>query len=521
MTNTGGPSTPPLPSSQTPGSEHIRRAARLLSTHGEPPGAVAAAGWTAAIAAAVTASTTPEPAGPVLAADALAAVDADTVAYWSQDDQSEEWKVQTPQAVAAVAARAATDSGSALHVNPADMNAAWAMAVGAAAAAEAVANANSPARTEPRTLPGGTVEQTYLVDVSDADGCRVRTSDGRTLLDISSGLFNTPLGHRHPAPAIGFVAQASKVAAVNPFTTTSAIADRVAGRLLDLFAKPNWHAIFAGSGSEAIETALRLAMAAGGSAVHARPNAFHGITAGAASLSTHAAIRGPLEPTPSFHHQPIHEWTGPGVGVVEPAGITWGQPTLTEDEIDQLHRFRASGGVVILDEVLSGLGRTLWPGLTTALGIPADIIVLGKGLANGLTPVSAVLVDPHAIDRIRQAGQLDHGHTHTNHPASLGAALGCLTALTQHAHNPDMLAAALDTASIPATTIGWLAVIDIPPTDRKLTAKAMLDAGLLGHLPTMVDPVQRLVIAPPLTTDQADLDEMMCRLSDVLGRIRA
>lgn len=504
----------------TPGQDLIRSLVTLLSTHGSPPSAVAAAGWAAAMAAAVTESTTPHPSTNRRIEDVMDAVDDDTAAYWSDQDQDNTWITQTPLNVAKAAEQIALATADAFTANPADMRASWALAVGAAAAAEVIAESNANERPGRAVIAGGTIGQVDLIDVADAHGCRVRTVHGRTLLDISSGLYNTPLGHRHPAPTIGMIAQASKVASVNPFVATSAIADRLANRILDLFDRPEWRVVFAGSGSEGIETALRIALTASGPIVYARPGTFHGITAGAASLSSHPAVRGPFPPSDIVRHQPISEWRTPGVGVVEPAGITWGHPTLTSEEIGQLRRFRKAGGVVIVDEVLSGLGRTLWPGLTKALNIPADIVVLGKGLANGIAPVSAVLVHPNLIDRIQDAGDLDHGHTHTNHPASLGAAFGCLAALGELTHDPCTLGTSLDEAGIAAQCLGWLATLDFPPTDRTRVSRALVDVGLLGHLPSMVDPIERLVIAPPLSTSKDDLAEMAHRLSAFLIQVR-
>lgn len=174
---------------------------------------------------------------------------------------------------------------------------------------------------------------------------------------------------------------------------------------------------------------------------------------------------------------------------------------------------------MILDEVLSGLGRTLWPGLTPAWNIPADIVVLGKGLANGLAPVSAVMVDPELIARISDAGDIDHGHTHTNHPASLGAAHGCLTALTRLTHDPNVLQRALRDAGVEARSLGWLATVDLRPTGRRHLGQVLLDAGLLGHVPTMVDPVDRLVIAPPLISSPDEIATMTSRLAAVLAQV--
>ncbi|WP_189034551.1 aminotransferase class III-fold pyridoxal phosphate-dependent enzyme [Nocardia rhizosphaerihabitans] len=451
----------------------------------------------------------------------LRTVDDDTDAYWNSALSTNDWKSSTPTQVAVRAGHVAALSGRAFSSNPADTRASWALAVGAAAAAQAVAESNAPAHPTRAALMAGTVDEIPdPVMVIDAHGSRVRTADGRVLLDVSSGLYNTPLGHRHPAPAIAMLAQASSVAAINPFNSVTAIADRVAERLLQLFDSPGGRVVFASSGSEAVETALRFALSVAGPTLHARPRTFHGITAGAAGLSTYASIRGPLPRMVQIHHHAISEWNAPGVGVVEPAGIASGRPPLSATEREHLQHFRSRGGVVVVDEVLSGLGRTLWPGLTPALGIPADIVVVGKGLANGIAPVSAVLLTAEMIGRIRASGPLDHGHTHTNHPTSLGAALGCLDALDGLDHDPTKLADAARDSGLEVTSLGWLATIAVPATPRDQLVRSLSRAGVLLHLPSMVSSVDRLVVAPPLTTEADDLAEMMRCLANVVEGLR-
>lgn len=501
----------------TPGREEVLQVAELLAAHGREPGAIAAAGWAAAQAEAVTVSAMPgEHIDTAEFVGCMAAVDDDTNAYWQHAD-ADRWQSETPTLVSEAATRIAARSDRAFFTNPADARASWALSVGAAAAARAIAYSNKPlVHDGAATIPAGHADPdlTRLV-IRDAVGCRVRTVEGRVLFDLSSGLYNTPLGHRHPAPAVGFLTQATSVAATNPFVATTPVAEHVADRLRRALCLNEWSVVFAGSGSEAMETAMRFAVAVAGRIVNVRPGEFHGITAAAAALSSHHTVHYPLRPIMDVRYTPISDWKERGVGVIEPAGVMSGQPPITEAERSQLSSFRRRGGVVVVDEVLSGLGRTMWPSLTTALRIPADIVVLGKGLANGIVPISAVLIAPEVLARVTGTGGLDHGHTHSNHAASLGAALGCLESLEAHKHDPDRLRAALDAAGVANTTIGWLASVKLTESSRATTTAALLDAGLMCHLPTMVDPVERLIVAPPLTTSDDDLADMAQRLADV------
>lgn len=505
------PQTEP-PTTQNGCRAEIAAVVAAISRPGEPPGAVAAAGWAAAFADAVTASTA---ANAAPATSVLDAVDDDIEAYWGERE-TDRWCRETPTLVADEAQAIALRTRAAWDVNPADMQAGWALAVGASAAARAVARHNRADAHTPSTLLPGTLGDGRRLIVSAADGCRVRLADGTVLLDASSGLYNSPLGHGHPAPAVGFLDQATSAASVNPFTCSTPVAEKVASRLLALFEMPGGRAIFAASGSEAVETAIRLAAHAASGSLHARPSTFHGITAGAAALSDIPGIRGRVSNT--LHdviQRPIAEWTAPGVGVVEPSGMTTGRAPLTAVEVDQLRQFRQAGGIVVVDEVLSGLGRTLWPGLTPTLGIPADMVVLGKGLGNGLVPVSAVLVGAQVLDACRRRGPLDHGHTHSNHPASLGAAAACLDALETTRESPDRLRIAAEAAGLELRALGWLASVPVVPRGREQMTADLLDGGLLCHLPTMAARIDRLVIAPPITITPGDLDDMLRRVAAV------
>ncbi|MFF3754704.1 aminotransferase class III-fold pyridoxal phosphate-dependent enzyme [Streptomyces sp. NPDC002018] len=516
------------------GDSDVRALLDAAAAAASPPGAVAVSGLVAAVAAAVG-----EAGAPALAASfrrltdrALRVADQDTEHYWASPPAPEA-TTAGPRAVARAAAAVAALAGSTRTGNRADLEAARLLAIGAAAAAEGVAalNAKGRAGTEPSSRTGrvllaaGSVGAPPMLRAERAAQCHVFDEQGRDWFDATSGMWNVPLGHGHPEPVIGLLRQSAQLAAVNPFQAGTAIADSVADTLLRLLDRPDAFVFFGSSGSEVVEAALRFGLAAlpAGAPVWSLPSAFHGSTAGAAGLSDLPPVWGPLPAAARLPRAaPAHAWSAPGLAFVEPVRAADRCLPLTPRTVRAVRRFQRAGGLVVVDEIAAGLGRAAWPTAGSALGLRADITLLGKGLGNGAAPVSAMVVARHVAEKATASGPLDFGHTHSNHPASLGAAAACLRVLG----SLDLPArtAALDgvlgRAGIGTTGTGFLRAVHGPVRSRTEVMTALRGARLLCHVPSMVTAVGQLVLAPPLTATDAQLDDLVDRVRRVAGALR-
>ena len=498
-----------------------------LATPGRPPGAVRGVSEVGAIAAAISRSagfetTTDDALMSLIGSLRLAGI-ADEEAYWDQTRRPEgAWRRETPMSVAAACREVACQSIEKLSGNAIDARVGKLLAVAAEAASVIIAESNDPEMDTACSLPAAWQTGTSVLSIRSAEGAWVEAMNGVFHIDASSGLWNVPLGHRHPAPLSGFLAQVASTACLNPFTQSAPVLHRLANRVLKLCDLGGGGVFLCSSGSEAIETALRLGLAtlAPDAEIWAQPGAFHGATMGASMLTAYPTLWREFERLPRLvRHASPSEWSGAGLGFVEPIRV--GAGALRTREIESLHAFRRRGGIVVADEVACGLGRTFWPLAARHIDVPYDMVVLGKGLANGLVPVSCVVLSERMLERLATKGT-DFGHTHSNHLGAAGAAEATLEALSRLDHDGFalQLQEMMSDLSAEAITEGSLGALRLSHSQpRSKVEHACLDEGLLIHLPTVVAAVDNLIVAPPLTSDVDTIHELSKRLRRVLHRL--
>ncbi|WP_135452856.1 aminotransferase class III-fold pyridoxal phosphate-dependent enzyme [Mycobacterium sp. DL99] len=278
-----------------------------------------------------------------------------------------------------------------------------------------------------------------------ARGVEVTGSDGRTYLDAYN---NVPhVGHCHPAIIEAISQQMSTVNVHSRYLTDTPI--EYAERLLSLFPAPLDMMFFTNSGSEANDLALRLArFHTRSTGVLVSDHSYHGNTQALVSLTTGLPTSEPLGAhirtftapdnlDPSFsvedallqidHAIAELQRTGHGVAAVlfDPLFSTEGLPQLPPGYLDGLcARVRQAGGLVIADEVQSGLGRTadyMWG--FEATGFVPDLAVLGKPMGNGF-PLGAVIAPADLIESFSEANL--YFNTFATSPAAGAAGLAVL-----------------------------------------------------------------------------------------------
>jgi acetylornithine/N-succinyldiaminopimelate aminotransferase len=355
------------------------------------------------------------------------------------------------------------------------------------------------------------------IAIDHGDGVRVWDADGREYLDFVGGIAVSSLGHAHPAIVSAVTAQVAKLA----HTSNLAIHEpgvRLAERLVGLLDQPA-RVFFANSGAEANECALKLARKhRPGGGVVASNGSFHGRTLGALSITGNPAKRGPFEPLPGpvtfvdfGDAAALRAAVGPDTAAV------FVEPTLGEGGVVPappgfLAEVRAicdaTGALMVVDEVQSGIGRTGHWFASQAEGVRPDVITLAKGLGGGL-PIGACL-------GIGAAGELfapgDHGSTFGGNPVSCAAALAVIdTIADEHLLDNvkrvgEHLGLALGGIDSPLVTGSrgsglWRALV---LSDAKAAAveAAARDRGLLVNA---VKP-DVLRLAPPLILTEAEVD---------------
>ncbi|MBC5768270.1 aspartate aminotransferase family protein [Ramlibacter albus] len=295
-------------------------------------------------------------------------------------------------------------------------------------------------------------------------GMWITDSEGRRYLDASGGAAVSCLGHGHPDVIAAMHAQIDKLAYAHTGFFTTDVAEELAARLVATAPAGTSHVYFVSGGSEAVEAALKMARQyflekGEPQRTHfiARRQSYHGNTLGALAVGGNAWRREPFAPIliDATHVSPCYPYREQREGETPQQ---YGQRLANELEaaIERVGRDKviafvaetvggATAGVItpvpgyfkavrevcdrhgvllILDEVMCGMGRTGTLHACEQEGIAPDLLVVAKGLGGGYQPIGAVLAQQRIVDAMtRGSGFFQHGHTYLGHPVACAAAL--------------------------------------------------------------------------------------------------
>lgn len=302
--------------------------------------------------------------------------------------------------------------------------------------------------------------------ITRADGVYLWDSNGNKILDAMSGLWCVQIGYgnRELADA-GYEALKTLPYYNHFFKTTNPYTAELADKLTKLLPEGHERVLFASSGSEANDSALKLIRyywnlkKKSHKKIHlSRELAYHGVTMAAASLSGLTPMHPQFDlPLPGFQKVPTPYWYGSkaAYGDITPEELGQKIAQKLEEKIlelgaDHVASFSAepvhgAGGVIFpptgyweqinhickkydvllhTDEVITGFGRTgEWFGAMT-YGIKPDIMTMAKGLSSGYQPISAISLGERMGDAIAHANEeLVHGYTYSGHPVASAVAL--------------------------------------------------------------------------------------------------
>ena len=289
-------------------------------------------------------------------------------------------------------------------------------------------------------------------------------ADGRRYLDASGGAAVSCLGHGHPDVLAAMHEQLDALAYAHTAFFTTEVAERLADRLIEDAPAGLSHVYLVSGGSEAIEAALKMArqyfVEIGEPErrhVIARRQSYHGNTLGALAVGGNAWRRAQFEPLliRTHHIDPCYayrlrredesnaDYAARGAQALEDriveigpdrvmafvaetvVGATLGAVPAVGDYFKRIRAICDRYGVLlILDEVMCGMGRTGTLHACEQEGVAPDLMALAKGLGGGYQPIGAVMLS----NRIAQAfangsGAFQHGHTYMGHPMAAAAAL--------------------------------------------------------------------------------------------------
>ncbi|MEV5507174.1 acetylornithine transaminase [Streptomyces orinoci] len=265
------------------------------------------------------------------------------------------------------------------------------------------------------------------------EGSTVWDADGRAYLDLVGGIAVNALGHAHPAVVRAVGDQIATLGHVsNLFTAEPTVT--LAERLLALAGRPG-RVYFGNSGAEAVEAALKIGRRTGRTHMVSAAGGFHGRTMGALALTGQPAKQQPFLPLPGdVSHVPYGDTEALRRTVTTDTALLILEPVQGENGVvvpppgylaAAREITRATGTLLVMDEIQTGIGRTGHWFEHQAQGVEPDVVTLAKGLGGGL-PIGATLAFGDAADLLTP-GQ--HGSTFGGNPVACAAALAVLDTL--------------------------------------------------------------------------------------------
>jgi adenosylmethionine-8-amino-7-oxononanoate aminotransferase len=417
-------------------------------------------------------------------------------------------------------------------------------------------------------------------------GVRVTDSDGREYLDASGGAAVSCLGHGHPDVLAAMHEQIDRLAYAHTSFFTTEVAEELAAHLVRRAPAGMSHAYFVSGGSEGVEAALKMARQyfveigePQRSRFIARRQSYHGNTLGALAVGGNAWRRAQFAPLliDVEHVAPCYEYRDRGPAETPEAygarlaaeldativrlgpeqviafiaetvgGATAGVLTAVPGYFRRVREVCDRYGVLlILDEVMCGMGRCGTLHACEAEGVVPDLLVIAKGLGGGYQPIGAVLAQARIVEAMRQgSGFFQHGHTYLGHAVACAAALavqgvierdGLLAQVRDrgaylleglrrrfggHPHVGDIrgrgLFVGLEFVRDRASREPFDPALQVHATLKRLA----MDHGLMCYpMGGTIDGRRgdHVLLAPPFTATEDDIDEIVLRLDRALGR---
>lgn len=410
--------------------------------------------------------------------------------------------------------------------------------------------------------------------ITRAHGVWITDSEGHKIIDGMAGLWCVNIGYGRDELAEVAARQMRELPYYNTFfQTTHVPAVALASKIAELAPGDLNHVFFAGSGSEANDTNIRLVRTywqmkgkPSKSIIISRKNAYHGSSVGSGSLGGMSGMhaQGGM-PIPDIHHinQP-NWWAEGGDQTPEEFGVARAQELeqaileLGEDRVAAFiaEPIQGAGGVIvppdsywpeiqricdkyevllIADEVICGFGRTgNWFGSQT-VGIRPHIMTIAKGLSSGYQPIGGSIVCDEVAETIG-GGEFNHGYTYSGHPVAAAVALENLRILEEEKvvdHVRDVAAPYLaekwhGLTEHPmvgeAKIVGLMGSIALTP-DKDTRAAFASEPGTVGYVCRercfannliMRHVGDRMIIAPPLVITPEEIDVLIGRARTAL-----
>ena len=407
-----------------------------------------------------------------------------------------------------------------------------------------------------------------------AENMHYKSQDGRDILDGTAGLWCVNAGHKREKIVSAIQAQVEELDYAPAFQMGHPKAFTLANKLVEITPEDMNHVFFTNSGSESVETALKIAIAyqrmrgqASRTRLIGRERGYHGVNFGGISVGgivnnrkMFGALLSGVDHLPHTHlpdlnsfskGQPehglelandleriikLHDASTIAAVIVEPVS---GSTGVLIPPVGYLERLRALcdhyGILLIFDEVITGFGRLGTPFAADYFGVVPDIICAAKGLTNGIIPMGAVIVKDEIYTEFmtgpKDTIELFHGYTYSGNPVAAAAAIATLEVYEEDdlflraselaAHWQEALHSLADHPFvIDIRNIGLIGAIELEPIQEHPTKRAFsafLRAFERGCLIRTTGDI--IALSPPLIINKAQIDELVACIGDVLSEL--
>jgi beta-alanine--pyruvate transaminase len=398
--------------------------------------------------------------------------------------------------------------------------------------------------------------------------------DGRKVLDGTAGLWCVNAGHGREKIIEAVRDQVGRLDYAPAFQMGHPAVFEFAARLTNLLGADFDHVFFTNSGSEAVDTALKMAIAyhrARGEGTRqrliGRERGYHGVGFGGISVGgivsnrkVFGSLLNGVDHLPHTHDlsknafsrgQPthgvelanelerlvtLHDASNIAAVIVEPVACSTGVLLPPKGYLQRLREICTKHGILLIfDEVITGFGRLGASFATEYFGVVPDLITTAKGITNGTIPMGAVFARKGIYDAFMNAPadtiELFHGYTYSGHPVACAAGLATLDIYREEglferaaglsAYWEDAIHSLKGVRNvIDLRNLGLLAGIELETRPGKPTARAF-EAFLKSYDKNLLIRTTGDIIAlsPPLIAEKKHIDEMVGTLRDVLATV--
>ena len=409
--------------------------------------------------------------------------------------------------------------------------------------------------------------------LAKASGMHYWDVHGRQILDSIAGLWCVNAGHARPRIVQAIQQQAAEMDFCPPFQMGHPKAFELAERVSQLAPAGMGKVFFANSGSEAVESALKMALAyhrvrgqGTRTRLLGRERGYHGVNFGGISVGglvgnrktfglavagvdhirhTHDLARNAFSVGQPAHGADLaedverlvalHDASNIAALIVEPVAGSTGVLIPPVGYLQRLRELCTQHGILLIfDEVITGFGRTGQPFAAQTFGVVPDMITCAKGLTNGCVPMGAVIVKDEIHDAFmtgpEEAIEFAHGYTYSGHPLACAAGLGTLDTyaeeglLTRANEMSDYFAQAVHSLRgephvIDVRNMGLVGGIELAPLPGKPTLRAFnvfLDCYEKGLLIRTTG--DTIALSPPLIIERSHIDQIVDTLRGAIRR---